>query len=61
LGKAHLVRYGYRLSVIEGRASIAWKQAFIEECGPEKAAALVDAAVPSLVLQILPPGEELTA
>ncbi len=61
LGKTDLVRYGYRLSIVEGRATVAWKDAFIEQLGPEAAAELVDAAVPSLVLQILPPGEERAA
>lgn len=37
IGKTSVKRQGHRLQLIDGRVYVAWKDAFIAECGEEKA------------------------
>lgn len=39
-GKASIKRFGFTLAWIAGRATVAWKDAFLKECGSDKAAEL---------------------
>jgi hypothetical protein len=56
-GKNACKRYGYQLALVEGRASIAWKDEFIRECGSEKVAALQAAAPITTKVTITAPPE----
>lgn len=42
--KQSIIRFGFTLAWGKGRAVVAWKDAFLLECGPEKATLLQDAA-----------------
>ena len=44
-GKSHVVRYGYALSLEKGRASVSWKDAYVDACGAEAATVLQEAAI----------------
>lgn len=54
-GKSACKRFGYQLALIEGRPSIAWKDAFIRECGAEKADELQKAAEVPIKVTITAP------
>jgi hypothetical protein len=43
-GKPSIKRFGFTLAWIKGKCSVAWKEAFLKECGNEKATALQKAA-----------------
>jgi hypothetical protein len=43
-GKTSVIRHGFTLAWIAGRASVSWATEFLRECGPEKTQALKDAA-----------------
>ena len=57
-GKQAANRFGYQLALVDGRASVAWKDAFIREVGQEKANELQEAAEPSVKVTITPPIED---
>ena len=57
-GKQAAKRFGYQLALVDGRASVAWKDAFIREVGQEKANELQEAAEPSVKVTITPPIED---
>ncbi len=57
-GKQSAKRFGFVLAIIAGRASVAWKEAFIKECGPEKATALQEGATATEKCAITPPADE---
>jgi hypothetical protein len=42
--KTSIIRHGFTLAWIAGRASVSWAIEFLRECGPEKTQALKDAA-----------------
>lgn len=54
-GKSNATRYGYTISIVDGRATVAWKEAFIEACGADAATALQEAAVAKPKCVITPP------
>jgi hypothetical protein len=56
-GKQSAKRFGYLLALVDGRASVAWKDAFIREVGQEKANELQEAAEPSVKVTITAPVE----
>ena len=43
-GKQSIIRFGFTLAWQKGRAVVSWKDAFLSECGPEKASKLQDEA-----------------
>ena len=52
-----VIRHGFTLAWIRARATVAWAQEFLKECGPDKASALKDAAAasPAVKLSITTP------
>ncbi len=44
-GKQSIKRFGFALAWVAGKASVSWKDAFVSECGPDKAAELQKKAV----------------
>lgn len=42
--KTSIIRHGFTLAWIAGRASVSWAAEFLRECGPEKTQDLKDAA-----------------
>jgi len=52
LGKASVKRHGHRLQLVDGAVRVSWRDAFILECGPDRAAALQDAAPPTKKLVV---------
>lgn len=54
-GKQQCKRFGYQLAIIAGRATVAWKDAFVRECGAERAAELQAAAEATSKVSITPP------
>lgn len=54
-GKQACKRFGYQLSIVPGRATVAWKDAFVRECGSERASELQAAAEPTEKISITPP------
>jgi len=54
-GKQSAKRFGYQLTIEEGRGSVAWKDAFIREAGQEKATALQEAVETTYKMKITPP------
>jgi hypothetical protein len=55
--KQSLKRFGFTLCMIAGTAKVAWKGAFIKECGADAAKALTDEAAKSAPMKaaIVPP------
>lgn len=47
-GKQSIVRHGFTLAFVAGRATVAWADAFLRECGADKAAALKAEAAKSV-------------
>jgi hypothetical protein len=43
-GKTAITRSGYRLSLVDGRAYVSWKDEFVRECGALKADEILQAA-----------------
>lgn len=56
-GKDHINRGGYRIAWVEGRASIAWKNEFVDKLGAEAAAEIAAKAPVKKSMLITPPAE----
>lgn len=56
-GKPSIKRFGFTFAWIKGKVSVAWKEAFIKECGEAKANELQTAAAnkPAGKFSIVPP------
>ncbi len=54
-GKTSAKRFGYQLALVDGRATVAWKDAFIREVGQDRASELIESAEPSVKVSITPP------
>ena len=50
--KTSATRFGFALSIVEGVASVRWKDAFIRENGSEAANRLIAAAAPKFTASI---------
>lgn len=55
LDRRTLTRYGYRVQLVPGPATVSWKDEFLALAGPEAAAQKTAEAMPSERLQVLPP------
>jgi hypothetical protein len=54
-GKQSAKRFGYYLTIEEGRGSVSWKEAFIKEVGQEKASELQEAVETTYKVKITAP------
>ena len=54
-GKTQCKRFGFSLALVKGRATVAWKDAFVRECGAERATELQAEALGSDKITITPP------
>jgi hypothetical protein len=50
-----IIRHGFTLAWIRGRASVSWAKEFLRECGAEKVDALKDSAAETVKLSISVP------
>lgn len=50
--KQSVIRHGFTLAWIAGRATVAWADAYLRECGPDKAAALKAEAAKSVTQKL---------
>jgi hypothetical protein len=57
-GKGSIVRYGYRLTFVRGKASVAWKEEFVRVAGADEADRLLKEATPSRTLDVQPANPE---
>lgn len=54
-GKQACKRFGFHIALVPGRVTVAWKDAFVRECGSDRAAELQAAAEPTEKITITPP------
>ena len=61
-GKPSIKRFGYMFAWVKGKVSVSWKDAFIKECGEDKANELTKAAAdkPANKFSITPPKPVIT-
>lgn len=57
-GKRSVRRHGYRLTIVDGRATVRWKDEFVKLAGPEHAALLQREAKRPEKLEVVRDGQD---